>query len=68
MDHIIQMIDGSIALRNGLSPVTGDNVRPWIAAIILIVSVVVLIGVFVFQKKDKDKEENGQESYEDEDQ
>jgi len=50
-----------------LSPVTGDKVRPWIAAVILIVSVIVLIGVFVFGKRDKDSEDSSQEEYKDED-
>ena len=50
-----------------LSPVTGDKVRPWIAAVILIISVIVLIGVFVFQKRDKDSGDSSQEEYKDED-
>lgn len=67
MNQIIQISD-IVAAAQGLSPITGDKVRPWVAAIILILSVIVLIGVFVFQKKEKDNDEVSKEVYEDEDQ
>lgn len=45
------------------SPATGDGSRPWIAAIILIVSVIVLISLFLLGRK-SDKQDD---SYRDED-
>ena len=50
-----------------MSPVMGDKFRPWIAAVILIVSVIVLIGLFVFSRKDEDGKEDTKPTYEDED-
>lgn len=47
----------------GMVPVTGDRFRPWIAAIILIVSVIVLVTMLVIGKN-KDSQE---EDYQDED-
>lgn len=52
-----------------LSPETGDGFRPWIAAVILIVSVIVLVVMIVLSKRgDSDsKEESYRESFQDED-
>ncbi len=50
-----------------VSPVTGDKFRPWIAAVILIVSVIVLVGMFVFSRKDDSESPSSGDSYEDED-
>jgi LPXTG-motif cell wall-anchored protein len=50
-----------------LTPQTGDQFRPWIAAIILIVSVLVLVGLFVFSRKDKEDEPEQTDSYDEED-
>ncbi len=47
----------------GSIPVTGDGFRPWIAAVILIVSVVVLVTMFVLGRHKDSKEEE----YKDED-
>lgn len=47
-------------------PVTGDGFRPWIAAVILIVSIVVLVAMIVMGKRSGD--DSGQDdSYQDED-
>ena len=51
-----------------ISPITGDGFRPWIAAIVLIVSIIVLIGLFVFGRKDGDeKDKQEQVEFEEED-
>lgn len=46
-----------------LSPGTGDEFRPWIAAVILILSVVVLVVLFLVRKRG----DSGDDSYQDED-
>ncbi len=50
-----------------MSPVTGDKFKPWIAAVILIVSIVVLAGLFLFSRKDDTDQSKTENSYEDED-
>lgn len=47
-------------------PVTGDGFRPWIAAVILIVSIVVLVAMIVMGKRSGDDSEQD-DSYQDED-
>lgn len=47
----------------GDSPVTGDRFRPWIAAIILIVSIIVLVVMILIGKNSDSKDD----SYQDED-
>lgn len=42
------------------SPQTGDGFRPWIAAIILIVSVVVLVVLFLVSKNSDHKDDSYQ--------
>ena len=51
-----------------VSPVTGDGFRPWIAAVILIISVIVLVGMIIFSRKDDSGESGKSDSFEDEDQ
>lgn len=46
----------------GMVPVTGDRFRPWIAAIILIASVIVLVTMLIIGKN-----KDSQEDYQDED-
>ncbi len=59
MDQLIKLW-----MLSGLqSPATGDEFRPWIAAIILILSVVVLIVLFLVRKRSDDS----QDPYQDED-
>jgi uncharacterized membrane protein SirB2 len=50
-----------------VSPLTGDSFRPWIAAVILIVSIIVLVGLFVFSRKDTEDKQEKMDSFEDED-
>lgn len=50
-----------------ISPITGDKFRPWIAAVILIVSIIVLAGLFIFSRKDDTKQSESKDFYEDED-
>ena len=51
-----------------ISPVTGDGFRPWIAAIVLILSIIVLIGLFVFGRRDgEEKDKTQQIEFEEED-
>lgn len=45
------------------SPVTGDGYKPWIAAVILILSVIVLVVLILFSRHSDDKEN----TYQDED-
>lgn len=45
----------------GSIPVTGDGFRPWIAAVILIVSVVVLVTMFVLGRHKDSKEDDKDE-------
>ena len=54
------------AMNQGvMSPVTGDGFRPWIAAVILIASVIVLVVMIVLSKRgDSDSKED---SFQDED-
>lgn len=47
-------------------PVTGDGFRPWIAAVILIVSIVILVAMIVMGKRSSDDSERD-DSYRDED-
>ena len=49
-----------------ISPMTGDKVRPWLAAVILIVSIIVLVVMILVSRRpgDSDKED---ETYRDED-
>lgn len=49
-----------------ISPMTGDKVRPWLAAVILIVSIIVLVVMILVSHRpgDSDKED---ETYRDED-
>lgn len=47
-------------------PVTGDGFRPWIAAVILIVSVVILIAMIVMGKR-SGEDSDSDDSYRDED-
>ena len=50
------------------SPITGDGFRPWIAAVILIVSVIVLVAMFVISRRsDTDKDSGSEDSFQDED-
>ncbi len=46
-------------------PATGDGARPWIAAVILIVSVLVLIGLFVLGKRPDKQDDTFQDEDED---
>lgn len=49
-----------------LPPVTGDGIRPWLAAIILILSIIVLVTMVLISRRSGG--EKGQEdSYRDED-
>lgn len=45
------------------APVTGDGYKPWIAAVILILSVIVLVILILVSKRSDDKED----TYQDED-
>lgn len=47
-------------------PITGDGFRPWIAAVILIVSIVILVAMIVMGKRSGDDSERD-DSYRDED-
>lgn len=59
MLHLLQIF--------AMTPGTGDNFRPWIAAVILIVSIIVLAGLFLFSRKDNSDRSKSEENYEDED-
>lgn len=47
-----------------ISPGTGDQFRPWMAAVVLIVSVVVLVSLIISNRKENQEERN---DYKDED-
>lgn len=49
-----------------ISPVTGDKVRPWLAAIILIVSIIVLVVMLLVSRRSGDNDKDN-EAYRDED-
>lgn len=42
-------------------PVTGDGFRPWIAAVILIVSIVILVAMIVMGKRSGDDSERDED-------
>lgn len=46
-------------------PVTGDEYRPWIAAVILILSVIVLVTLILVSKRSDDREDTYQDEDED---
>lgn len=37
---------------------TGDNSKPWLIAICMIVSIVVVVGLFILGQKDSDEEDD----------
>ena len=49
-----------------ISPATGDKVRPWLAAVILIVSIIVLVVMLLVSRRSGDNDK-GNEAYRDED-
>lgn len=63
MNQLINSLINSWMLAGILSPETGDGFRPWIAAIILIVSVIVLVALILVSRRN----DNGDDSYQDED-
>lgn len=63
MNQLINSLIGLWMLSGMASPGTGDEFRPWIAAIILIVSIIVLVALFLVRKRN----DSGEDSYQDED-
>ena len=51
----------AIMNSNVISPGTGDQLRPWIAALILIVSVIVLVAMIVLSKRPDSKDDSFQD-------
>lgn len=49
-----------------LSPITGDGIRPWLAAIILILSIVVLVAMVLLSRRSGNGEKP-EDTFQDED-
>lgn len=61
MNQIWNFIVGQASI----SPITGDGFRPWIAAVILIVSVIVLVALILVSKRSDNKDSSFQDEDED---